>query len=134
VSFKTDLRTAILNIPAVVAIVGEGTIGHVWDGWPRTTACPCIVMELDDEEEQNYLDTGKGTGQVGSLVLTCRAETPEQADSLRTALRSGLVGLHSTTFDLVINSIAESQVEKQDSSVGHYYDRVFDCTAIWTET
>ena len=127
-----ELRAAILGIPAVAEIVGTGTAARVWNGWPRTLTTPCIVMELDRAEEQNYLDTGKGEGQIGDVVLTCRADSDDDVNVLREALRKGIAGFHGN-FDLTIESIASSRSDKGDNSTDHWYDRVFDCTALWTE-
>ena len=131
-NFFENIRSAILSLPAVTAIVGEKTKARIWNSWQRTYATPCVIIEIDTEEEQNYLDTGKGDGIIAAVTLTCRADTHDVSDALQTALRHGMAGYHGY-FDLVINSTAHSEAEPGDGSTSHWYDHVLDCTAIWSE-
>lgn len=130
-SFFKDLRAALLSLPAVTAIVGSGASARVWNGWDRAHSSPCLIMDLDDAEEQNDL-TGTGSGVIGEGTLTCRADTRDGADALRSAVKADLAG-YSGAFELVIDTTTFSETPKGDGSTAHWYDHILSFTAIWTE-
>lgn len=130
-SFFADLRTALLQLPAVSAIVGAGSSARIWNGWARTYATPCVVMDLDSAEDQNDL-SGTAGGVIGEGTLTCRADTSDQADALRTAVRGGMAG-YSGAFTLIFDDTTYTNTPRGDGSTAHWFDRILSFTAIWTE-
>lgn len=130
-SLFVDLRNALLALPAVTAIVGTGASAKIWNSWPRTYAIPCIVMDIDSEDENNDL-SGKGGLITASVTVTCRAATHDASDALQAAVRHGLAG-YSGTFDAILDSTVHSETPKADGSTEHWYDHVCDFTMLWQE-
>lgn len=127
-----DIRDALLALPAVTAIVGSGATARVWSDWQRTYTAPCIIVELDKEEEQNDL-TGRAGGLiVADVTLTCRAATSDVSDTLRDAVRAGLSG-YSGAFDAILDDTQNAAVPKDDGSDLHWYDNVMSFTMLWQE-
>lgn len=127
----TDLRNALLALPAVTAIVGSGASAKIWNSWPRTYEVSCIVMDIDSEEENNCID-GKGGLITASVTVTCRAATHDASDALQEAVRHGLAG-YSGTFEAVLDSTVHSETPKADGSTEHWYDHVMDFSMLWLE-
>ena len=127
------LKAALLSLPAVTALVGDdvATPARVWNSWPRTYADPCIVMDVDEEGENSFLDTG-----VGDLVRRGRAHLPRRhhdaSDALAAAVKAGLGGW-STDFVAVLQNTAHSEVPKNDGSTAHWYDHVQTWLLQWNE-
>ena len=127
-----DIRDALLALPAVTAIVGSGATARIWSDWQRTYTVPCIIIDIDKEEEQNDL-TGKAGGLVvADVTLTCRESTETLREVLRQAVRSGLSG-YSGTFDGILDDTQNAAVPKDDGSDGHWYDAVMSFTMLWQE-
>ena len=124
-----SLRAALLAMPAVSSLVG-GT--RVWNTWPRTYAGPCVIMEVDSEDETPHLG-GQGELVIATVVLTCRADMESQSHTLQEAVRSGLAHYAGADFDVVIESTTRSAVPKAEGSTDHWYDNVIDCTFLWSE-
>ena len=129
-----DLKTALLSLPAVTAIVGDdsATPARVWNSWPRTYADPCLVMDVDDEAENPCLDTGVGNLVAAEVTVTCRADTHDASDALAAAVKAGLGGW-SGTFQAILEHTAHSETPKGDGSTGHWYDHVQSWTLQWNE-
>jgi hypothetical protein len=125
----TEVRAALLASSPVAAIVGSGTSAKVWSRWPRTYSTPCIVMEVDGDEEQNDL-LGQSDLMISDVTITCRADTSNGARSLWEAVRAVLLG-YSGTFDAIIDSTADSQTPRGEGSEDQFCDRVMSCTMIW---
>ena len=130
----TNLRSALAGMPAVVALVTDGgkVPARIWNTWPRTYPTPCIVMDVDSEEETPHLG-GQGELVIATVVLTCRSDSESQAHALQEAVRSGLAHYAGTDFDVVIDSTVRSQTPKSDGSTDHWYDNILDTTMFWTE-
>ncbi len=128
------LKAALLSLPAVTALVGDdvATPARVWNSWPRTYADPCIVMDVDEEGENPFLDTGVGDLVSAEVVLTCRADTHDASDALAAAVKAGLGGW-STDFVAVLQNTAHSEVPKNDGSTAHWYDHVQTWLLQWNE-
>ncbi len=127
-NIHTTLRTALLAMPGVAAIVGT----RIWNTWPRTYTTPCIVIDVDEERETPHLG-GQGELVFGSIVLNCRADTASQAHALQEAVRSGLAAHDGTEFDVSIDSTIRAETPKGEGSTEHWYDELIDCTLVWTE-
>jgi hypothetical protein len=129
----TDLRTALLAMPAVAAIVGSGATAKVWNGWQRIYATPCIVIDLDGDAEQNDLSGSSAGLLISEVTITCRTDDDDATHALWLAVRAGLRGYRGT-FDAILDDTAQSTPAKSDGSTGHWYDRVMSFTVMRTES
>ena len=135
----TEIRSALLSIPAVAALVGgdgDTAKAKIWNSWQRVNAYPCIVIEVDGDDENNTLD---GTGDLvnSDVVLTCRDLTAEGSKALRDAVRGtpaapGLAGW-SGTFEAVLEHTVRSATPTGDGSKAHWYDNVMSFTVQWSD-
>lgn len=129
----SDLRQALLTLPAVTALVGgTGPGARIWNSWPRTYSVPCVVMDIDTEEEANDL-TGTSDAELSSVTITCRAETEASSHSLQEAVRSGLKAYEGTFSVLCLNDTSRVATPKSDGSTGHFYDNIMDYSMAWAE-
>lgn len=133
-----DLRTALLGMSAVTALVGSGSSARIWNSWPRTYTVPCIVIDVDQETPANDL-SGKGGLVFAAVVVTCRDDDQSDSHALAEAVRlngtnpgTGLAG-YSGTFDAILDNGQHAEVPKGDGSTAYWYDHVLDCTLIWSE-
>lgn len=126
-SFFADLKAALTANAAVSAIVGT----RIWNGWDRAHTSPCVIMDLDNEDDQNYLETGTGEGVIGEITLTCRGDTDAAAYALKEAVRTAMAG-YTGAFDLVVDSTTRSLTPKNEGSTAHWYDYLLSCTVIRT--
>ena len=126
----------IVKAVRAVLIVDETVIGivsnRIWSHWPRTDDSPCVFIEVDSSEEQNYLDTGASDGVISSIVVTARSESEVTTESLRDAIKSCLAG-YSGTFEAVLESAAMAATPKEEGSTAHWYDCVLDFSILWSE-
>jgi hypothetical protein len=130
-NLTTEISTALLAAPAVTALVGsDATSARIWNGWERVNACPCIVIEVDDDEEQNDL-RGKSDLTISTPTITCRADTDTEAQALWKAVRATLAAYHANGLDLILDDTARSNTPKSEGSTAHWYDRVMSYTALW---
>lgn len=125
----TNLYTALRAILAAdTATQTALSGGQVWSYWPRTYATPCIVIEVDRDEEQNQLTGASASGMLQSTVtLTCRASDPNggpQAWSLWSAVRHALHGKTIAGIDYILDDTVDSATPKEDGSTDHWYDRI----------
>lgn len=127
-NIHTTLRTALLAMPGVAAIVGT----RVWNTWPRTYATPCLVIDVDEERETPHLG-GPGDLVIGSIVLVCRGDTASAAHALQEAVRNGIAAYAGTAFDATLESTVRAETPKGEGSTEHWYDELMDYTFYWTE-
>lgn len=111
--------------------------GKIWSYWPRTYATPCIVVEVDRDEEQNDLSGKAPSGMlISDLTITCRASDPgggPQAWALWNAVRNALAGQTIGGIDFVLDDTADSDAPKSEGSTDHWYDRVMSFTVLRSE-
>jgi hypothetical protein len=124
------VRTALLAVSPVTAIVGSGTSARIWGDWQRSETVPCIIIEVDAEDESPCL-VGQEDLVTGSVVITCRADTGAAAHTLQEAVRAGL---DDSGLLISLESTARSATPKAEGSTEHWYDEVMDYTIQWTET
>ena len=126
-----DLKAALMNVPAIVSLVGGSTTPRIWNSWARTYPTPCIVMDIDRESENNDL-SGKGGLITADVTVTCRTDTHDTSDELQELVRSALAG-YSGTFEAILDDTTHAEIEKNDGSTGHWYDHVMSFTMLWLE-
>ena len=108
--------------------------GSIWSYWPRTYAVPCIVVEVDKDEEQNDLSGKAPSGMlVSEITITCRGATGPVAWSLWCAVRNALAGQTIGGVDYILDDTADSDTPKSEGSTDHWYDRVMSFTTIRSE-
>lgn len=136
----SQVKSALLAMPAVTAIVGaSSSSARIWNSWQRVTganAYPCVVLDIDSEEEQNDLLARPGL-VIASVTITCRDNTHDGSDALQAAVRSngtspgtGLAG-YTGSFDAILESTAHSETPKDDGSTGHWYDHIMTFTMLY---
>ena len=128
-----SLNAALLGMAGVTALVGgsDPKTARIWNSWQRVNAYPCIVVEIDDEDEQNDLQAQPDL-VIAEVTITCRANTDDESDALQQAVRAGLAG-YSGAFDAILDHTAHSETPRNDGSKLHWYDRVMSFTMIWNE-
>lgn len=125
------LRNLLLTIAPVTAIVGTGNNARIWNGWARSNAVPCIILDIDREVLQNDL-SGTSDLTIADITITCRGNTHLESDALSDAVKA--IAGHSGDFGFVFDSIVHSDTPKEDGSTGHWYDHVMDGYATWRES
>jgi hypothetical protein len=127
-------------MPAVTAIVGsDTTTARIWNSWQRvtgTSAYPCLVMDIDGEEEQNDLQALPDL-VIAEVTITCRASTHDDSDALQSAVKSngttpgtGLAG-YAGSFQAILDRTTHSEAVKGDGSTAHWYDHIMTFTILW---
>ena len=113
------LNAALLNMPAVATLVGgaDPTTARIWNSWQRVNAYPCIVVDIDREDEQNDL-SGTPDLVVAEVTVTCRDNTHDGSDALQQAVRNngtspgtGLAGYHGA-FDAILEDTVHAETPK----------------------
>ena len=68
-----SLNAALLGMAGVTALVGgsDPKTARIWNSWQRVNAYPCIVVEIDDEDEQNDLQA-QADLVIAEVTITCR--------------------------------------------------------------
>jgi len=131
VNLVTEISTALLAAADVTALVGsDPATTRIWNGWERVNAYPCIVIEVDSDDEQNDL-RGKADLVISEVAVTCRANTDSESLTLWQAVRAALAGYSGGGLDLVLDDTAHSATPKAEGSMAHWYDRVMSYTAMW---
>lgn len=141
---EEDIRTALVAMPAVTAIVGSGANArirpdrfHEEDG-----TLPAILVEVDHEDPLTDL-TGRGGRRQGVVTITCRASTRAAARALAEAVRNngtspgtGLDGYggSETAFDSWCVGQTTAFVPKSDGSDHGYYDNILTYETTARET
>ncbi len=138
---EADIRTALLTMDAVTALVGAGSLARIRpDRLHEDDTFPAIIVEVDRETPQNDI-SGVGGLRISSVNLICRATTRAGSRALAEAVRvngtnpgTGLAGYTSATLDAVLESMTTGFVPKDDGSDQGWYDTNMDFTTIQTET
>jgi hypothetical protein len=129
----TALRTVLLDTNSVTAIVGAADAARIWNSWPRTYDVPCLVLDVDREDEQNDLSGHSGL-TIAEVAITARGNTHDQSDALCNTVKPVLCGYAGGTFDAILDHVVHSETPKMDGSTGHWYDHVMGFTMLWNET
>jgi len=123
-SLEGDIRTALLNMSAVTALVGTDDDAlirpYMLDDRDNKEAAH-IIVEVDQDRPQNDL-TGVGGLTYSDVNISCRATSPGDARSLADAVKrngtspgTGLAG-YSGTFDAVLESETPTITRRGDNS------------------
>jgi hypothetical protein len=127
VSIESDIRTALLSMSAVTALVGTGNSARIRpykldDRDDKTEEH--VIIEVDNSEPQNDL-TGKGGLTFADVNISCRAMTPTAANALALAVKrngtspgTGLAGYggSGTSFDSWLDDEVSGQTPWGDGS------------------
>ena len=146
-SVEADLRTYLLTLGTVTALVGTGDSARIrpdrlQQGDDETQ--PAIIVEVDNEKPLNTLD-GKGGRRYADVTLRCRAQTKAEARSLAEAIRvngtdpgTGLAGyrgtISGTIYDAVLDDDQTSFGPAAEGSDQGYYDVFSNYVISWAET
>ena len=126
-SLEGDIRTALLNMSAVTALVGTGSAARIRpymldDRDDKTEEH--VIIEVDSQSPQNDL-TGTGGLTYAEVNISCRAITPTQARALAVAVKrngtdpgTGLAGYggSGTSFDAVLEDEVSGRTLWNDGS------------------
>lgn len=85
---EEEIRTALLTMSAVTALVGTGADAHIRPDVPDAKDPrdgELILVEVDNEPSENTLDGCSGWVQ-SDVTLVCRAPTKEKARALAEAV------------------------------------------------
>jgi hypothetical protein len=136
-----SLKAALLAMQAVTDLVGgtNSETVRIWNSWQRVNGPgsePCIIMDVDREDQQNDLG-GSGDLVVADVTVTCRGRTHDESDALCEAVKSnggsgGLAGYHGA-FDAILDDVVHSETPKNDGSEKYWYDHVMTFTMLWNE-
>ena len=134
-----EISAALLTMPAVTSLVGSNPLTcRIWNSWERVNAYPCLVIEIDKEEEQNDLG-GVPDLVVAEVTITARDNSEAGAHALQQAVRNngtspgtGLAGYHGT-FDAVLDDTVRSSTPKDTGGTANWYDQVMTFTMLWNE-
>ena len=124
------LRSLLLTLSPVTALVGSGANARIWNEWARTSGLPCIILDIDIEHLQNDL-AGRSTGTVAEITITCRGGTHEQSDAVSDAVKA--IAGHDGEFSLVFDDIVHASTPRDDGTSGRWYDHIMSGVAIWNE-
>jgi hypothetical protein len=131
-SISGDIRTALLAMNAVTALVGTGTAARIR---PDTlddrddNNKEHIVIDVDRLTPQNDL-MGTGGLTYAEVNISCRAATRTQVDALATAVKrngtspgTGLAGYggSGTAFHAVLDGEVNSEAPREDGSQRTWY-------------
>ena len=117
-SITSDLRTYLISLPIVAAMVGTRVRPDVL---AEGDAYPGITISVDSEDHQNDLD-GDGGLVFASVDITTWATVKQEAENIANQLRLALSGVKgvvgSQTIDAVLESSDVEFVPHQDGSDG----------------
>lgn len=144
-SLEGDIRTALLAMNAVTALVGTGDAARIRPYRLEESDDKLeehIIIEVDDDDHLNDL-SGAGGRVMSTVNVSCRAMTDEEARALAAAVRVngttpgtglGPYGGSGTAFDSWLDSEASSVLPFDDGSNRAWYavDQSYTVTA--TET
>lgn len=144
-SIEGDLRTALLAMNAVTALVGTGDSARIRPYKLEESDDPeeeHIIIEVDDEDHLNALDA-KGGRIMATVNISCRAMTIAEARALAEAVRMngtspgtglGPYGGSGAAFDSWLDSEAVSVLSFDDGSDRAWYTVEQSYTVTATET
>jgi hypothetical protein len=143
VGLEADIRTALLAMNAVTAIVGTGDSARIYPDVfdENCTTLPAILVEVDSEDPQNDID-GRGGLRIGLATLTCRATTRQGSRALAEAVlgnganpHAGLRCYAGSGWDIdTTNSLVTAAVPKGMGTQTYYWDTVIEFGTSATET
>lgn len=131
-SLSGDIRTALLAMDAVTALVGTGDAARIR---PDTLDdrddkdAEHVIVEVDSLVPQNSIG-GTGGLTYADVNISCRAATRTEADALATAVKrngtdpgTGLAGYGTiaSTFQSVLDDEVNSEVPRGDGSQRTWY-------------
>lgn len=146
-SVEGDLRTYLLTLNTVTALVGSGDNARIRpDRLEQSddSLQPAIIVEADDDDHKNDL-SGKGGLIYSAVTLRCRARTKAVARSLAEAVRvngtdpgTGLAGrtgaMNGTTYGAVLEDEQTSFTAQAEGSAEGWYDVFCNYILSHTET
>lgn len=134
-SVEADLRTYLLTLGTVTALVGTGASARIRPDRLQQSddeKQPAIIIEVDDEVPLNTLD-GKGGRRYADVTLRCRARQKQQSRALSEAVRlngtdpgTGLAGYSGTmgsgTYDAWLDDEQTSFTPDLEGGDQGYYE------------
>jgi hypothetical protein len=147
VSVEADLRTFLLTLNTVTALVGTGDAARIrpdvlWEEDDKTEEA--IIIEVDNEDILTTID-GKGGRRMADVTLRCRARTKAEARALSEAVRvngadpgTGMAGMvetiNGTVYDAWLEDEQLSATPVAEGSDQFYYDVFSNYRVTWLET
>lgn len=124
-AIEEDIRTHLLTLSAVTALVGTGATARIRPNkleQDDNGAIEHIIIEVDDETPANSLD-GLGGLIYSDVTLRCQAPTLKRARALAEAVRTnntnpgtGLAGCSVTVNGHVMDAVLEDQQIGEDQN------------------
>lgn len=141
-SLEGDIRTALLAMNSVTALVGTGDSARIRPyrlQQSDDSTSEHIIVEVDTRRPQNDL-LGKGGLTYADVVISCRAQTRTLANALKEAVKfnganpgTGLAGYGSSSFHAVLMSEVATRVPYDDGSDNFWHSVELDFTMSYTE-
>lgn len=142
-----SLRTALLTMGAVTALVGTGADARIRPRFQQKEVIPAngsILIEVDDEVHLNDI-SGQGGREMTEITLTFRAPTRPASLALAEAARvngtdpgTGLAAYGATPIDVRIDCWLEDSVTvatpKADGSDKVWWDTIHSYMTTQAET
>jgi hypothetical protein len=133
------VRTALLSMDAVTALVGSGSAAKIRSDHPDEEDAPPLVILEVDEDHLNDLD-GLARRIMCAVTITCRGRTRKESRQVSEAVRvngtdpgTGLAGYHGTVSETVLDAWLEdvvlATVSRDDGSKRRWYDVVMSFMA-----
>jgi hypothetical protein len=133
-SLEGDIRTALLNMSAVTALVGTGSAARIRPYMlddRDDKKLQHVIVEVDTQRPQNCL-LGTGGLTYADVNISCRAMTPTLAEALAVAVKrngtspgTGLAGYGSPgggqAFDAVLEDETAGRTLWGDGSQRAWY-------------
>lgn len=137
---ESDIRTALLAMPAVTALVGAGESARIRTDDPDeadSLDTEMVVVEVDGEDRQPHLG-GNSAFVTASVNVICRAPTRKRSRLLADAVLGtnaiGLVNFSGGGLKLTLESVTPSVVYREDGTQRGLFDVNLMFAATWAET
>ncbi|KKK62026.1 hypothetical protein LCGC14_3008430 [marine sediment metagenome] len=145
-SVEVDLRTLLLTLSTVTALVGTGDDARIRPDkldQDDDDSQPAIIVEVDDERPQNDL-TGTSLRRYADVTLRCQARTKAQARAVAVAVKlngtdpgTGLAGyggtVSSTVYSIYLEDDQTSMSPVEEGSDEAYYYVFSNYVVTWAE-
>jgi hypothetical protein len=144
-SLEGDIRTALLTMDAVTALVGTGNSARIRPYELQSIDDrkePHIIVQVDSQPRENTLDGTGGALINADVNLSCRAMTRQAARELADAVKTNgtdpgtgmaFYGGSGAAFDSWIEDAVSSTIGWGDDSKRVWHTVELSCIAQYTE-
>ena len=143
---EADLRTLLLTLNAVTALVGTGDSARIRPdklAQGDDDSLQAIIIEVDDERPQNDL-SGTSLRRYADVTIRCQARTKAQARAVALAVKlngtdpgTGLAGytgtVSGTLYSIYLEDEQTSMSPVEEGSDEAYYNLFSNYVVTWAE-